>query len=328
MPTDRRLRRALLSDAAREWPNGTRSNSATRSNNNNLGGGCSELMRSYGLCKELRAPATRQTKHPFVFLHFSKCAGTSLLSSLKAGGWGYFSLYSGSSSRCGGGISNKCCWWRERVHNLTASGRQIRVLTQEPANEAPTVNNDGKLPIDPGFDATADFCADFAYLTVLRPPVDRTHSHMCERQVGFGNWQQPKNTFFAVRKELRDNYYVRSLGGVDAWRAPEGELRARHLRAAARTLASFDVVMTLATLGRDAGAQMHRVGLPGFKPQHAYARSRADNNMHSGLRPACDVPPTSSELNRLVSATWWDAILYEFASVLAARRSGLSGAAR
>ena len=86
--------------------------------------------------------------------------------------------------------------------------------------------------------------------------------------------------------------------------------------------------MTLATLGRDAGAQMHRVGLPGFKPQHAYARSRADNNMHSGLRPACDVPPTSSELNRLVSATWWDAILYEFASVLAARRAGLCGAAR
>lgn len=300
----------------------------TRSNN--LGGvACSELLRSHGLCKELRERATRHTKHhPFVFLHFSKCAGTSLLTSLQSGGWGYFSLYSGSSANCGGSVSNKCCWWRERAQNLTASGRQIRVLTQEPANEAPTVNNDGKLPIDPGFNAAADFCPDFAYLTVLRPPIDRTHSHMCERQVGFRNWQQPPIAFFAVRKELRDNYYVRSLGGVDAWAAPEGELRARHLRAAARTLASFDVVMTLATLGRDAGAQMHRVGLAGFKPPHTYARSRADNNMHSGPRPACDVPPTFGELNRLVSATWWDAILYEFASVLAARRSGLSGAAR
>jgi hypothetical protein len=35
------------------------------------------------------------------------------------------------------------------------------------------------------------------------------------------------------------------------------------------------------------------------------------------------VPPTAFELSRLVAACTWDAILYEFARTLAARRSKL-----
>ena len=87
--------------------------------------------------------------------------------------------------------------------------------------------------------------------------------------------------------------------------------------------------MTVPSLARDAPVQMARVGLPGFHWQHAFSRSRADNLQRAaagvGLRtlgrPSCDVPPTPAQLSRLVDATAWDAILYQFAQVLAARRT-------
>ena len=103
----------------------------------------------------------------------------------------------------------------------------------------------------------------------------------------------------------------------------------RHLQAAARTLARFDVVMTLATLAADAPVQMARVGLPGFRWSHARERSREDNldraqedlALQTAGRPSCDVPPSADQLRRIVAACAWDAVLYEFARVLAARRT-------
>ena len=134
-----------------------------------------------------------------------------------------------------------------------------------------------------------------------------------------------------MKTQLRDNYYVRALGGQEAWAAPEGGVRRRHLLSAARTLARFDVVMTVASLGRDAPVQMARVGLPGFRWPHAYDRSRADNlqraaalpsasrNLAPGTRLAlCDVPPTAAQRDDLVAACAYDAVLYECARVLAA----------
>ena len=200
------------------------------------------------------------------------------------------------------------------------------------------MTDDGVLLVDPGFDAAAgDFCDELAgYLTVLRGPIERTHSHMCERDANFARWQRaaPRPNPFAIRKELRDNYYVRSFGGAEAWTAPEGELRRHHLMAAARTLARFDVVMTVETLARDAPAQMHRVGLPGFRVRHAYERSRAENLKRATREPsqriagraACEVPPTAAELDRLVAACKWDSILYEFARLIAARRTAAGAA--
>ena len=81
---------------------------------------------------------------------------------------------------------------------------------------------------------------------------------------------------------------------------------------------------------------MGRVGLPGFAPRHVYSRSRSDNLHRAAKEPwlrargttmgtadsaACEVPPTAFELSRLIAACTWDAILYEFARTLAARRS-------
>ena len=163
----------------------------------------------------------------------------------------------------------------------------------------------------------------------------RVHSHMCEIGVDHRAWQQPKAVAGGVKRQLRDNYYVRSLGGAEAWEAPEGGLGERHLLAAARALSRFDVVMTVEALQQDARAQMGRVGLPGFAPRHVYSRSRSDNLHRAAKEPwlrargstdsadsaACEVPPTAFELSRLVAACTWDAILYEFARTLAARRS-------
>ena len=47
-----------------------------------------------------------------------------------------------------------------------------------------------------------------AYAVVLRPPIERTHSHMCEIGVNHTLWQAPRSRYPSVH--LRDNYYVRA----------------------------------------------------------------------------------------------------------------------
>ena len=72
-----------------------------------------------------------------------------------------------------------------------------------------------------------------------------------------------------------------------------------------------------------------RVGLPDYRWRQARERSREDNlararddrELQTAGRPSCDVPPTATQLRSLVEACRWDDILYEFASVLAARRT-------
>lgn len=343
------IERSLIREASREWPNGTTITESLSSSAADAVG-CSELLRQHGLCDPalLRlpdSPTPHALARPFVFLHFSKCAGTSLLAQLEPMGWQYYSLYLPQSvvtaartnhdgPACSASVSAKCCWWLERARNFSANRESVKVLTLEPANDAPSVSDDGRLGFEPGFDAPIDHCAGLlAYLTVLRPPMGRVHSHMCERAVGFQAWQRPlsqsASSAFAMRRQLRDNYYVRSLGGKSAWEAPEGGIRAEHLLTAAKTLALFDVVMTVPTLSRDAPKQMGRVGLPGFVPRHVYSRSRAENLQRAANEPkyriakraACQVPPTAAELKRLVAACAWDSLLYEFARKLAERRT-------
>lgn len=323
------------------WP------AMTSSPTPNLVGNCTELLQRHGLCDPelLRAPAPRlvyTNDKPFVFLHFSKCAGTSLIEPLSYMGYIDFSLKLprelSTAARCKAGVGLKCCWWRERLRNMSALDQKVKILTQEPANTARWVSLDDGAPrqvhaVDPGFDGARDFCAqDFAYLTVLRSPVERVRSHLCEIGVSLETWQAPERGIRGeVKRQLRDNYYVRSLGGPAAWEAPEGGVTRGHLLAAARTLARFDVVMTVATLSRDAPAQMGRVGLPGYSLKHLFARSRAENleraksKFGSWLRtagkPSCEVPPTRAQLDRLDKACALDAVLYEFARILAARRT-------
>jgi hypothetical protein len=168
-----------------------------------------------------------------------------------------------------------------------------------------------------------------ARATLRRWFAARPRRQMCERGEGFHKWQLPARSLLDVSTQLRDNYYVRSLGGHAAWNAPEGALRPQHLLAAARTLARFDIVMTVATLERDARAQMRRVGHADLRPRHIYERSRAENLQRAADNPryriaakaACEVPPTAAQLRQLVAASAWDAVLYEFARVLAARRT-------
>ena len=124
---------------------------------------------------------------------------------------------------------------------------------------------------------------------------------------------------------------MRSLGGPEAWEAPEGGLQTKHLQAAARSLALFDAVLTLEAIDEDAPAQMARVGLAGLGAwPRSFSRSRAENLQRAahmpalrsaGGRPSCDVPPTAEQLGRLVAASAWDAVLHEFARVLARRRT-------
>ena len=278
-----------------------------------------------------------------MFLHLSKCAGTSMLDTLAYRGFADFTLKLprglATASACGAAVSPKCCWWRERLHNMSLRGQQVKILQQEPANEVDWIDLDvaGRVArsTDPGFDAATDACPDdLAYLTVLRAPLARVKSHMCEIGAHCGMWLDPDvRRRGHVTTQLRDNYYVRALGGADAWRAAEGALERRHLLAAARTLAGFDVVMTVETLASDAPAQMGRVGLPGFQWRRGFARSRADNLQRATEAPwlrtagvaSCEVPPTATQLRRLVAASAWDAVLYEFARVLAARRTKAAG---
>ena len=334
------IARAIILNARREWPRKTGGNvlNLPRSTAINITESCTDSMRHYGLCDDalltLPPPRDALSQRPFVFLHFSKCAGTSLISHLSYLGYLYFSLFlprtvtSRSAAGCES-VAAKCCWWRERLSNLSASGRRPRLFVQEPGNEAPTVTDSGVLEIEPTFEASRDFCDDLSYLTVMRPPVERMHSHMCERGIGFREWQETKPGPLSVRMQIRDNYYVRSLGGPDAWNAQEGGLTRRHLHAAAKTLARFDVVMTVANIARDARAQMGRIGLPGFRWPRVYSRSRADNLNRAKDEPrlrtaglaSCEVPPTAAQLSRLVAACSWDAALYDFARVLADRRT-------
>ena len=333
----------LVYDAHREWPDIMNTNSSTTSPPVLPHGsmdGCTDRMQLYGLCDAslLQVPKPRPTssaarQRPFVFLHLSKCAGTSLVSQLSYLGYAHYSLFlppdlSRSSKGCGAAAS-KCCWWLERLGNMSAAGRNPRFLTQEPGNEAPTVSPSGVLEIDPAFDAARDLCAELSYVTVLRPPVARVASHMCERGISFDAWQDPRPGPLSVKLQLRDNYMVRSLGGARAWAAPEGTLGREHLLAAAQTLARFDVVMTVATIAKDSPAQMGRVGLPGFRWPREQSRSRAENlrraqhepGLRTSGRASCEVPPTMAQLERLVAASTWDAALYDFAKVLAARRT-------
>ena len=149
-------------------------------------------------------------------------------------------------------------------------------------------------------------------------------------------WQDPNPLWHPlaiahVTKQLRDNYMVRALGGADAWDAPEGGLRQRHLLAAARALSRFEIVLTLPTIATDAPVQLGEVlGLRGFQLPRTFGRSRAENLQRaeqsvlmrsSAGVPLCQVQPTAEQLTRLVAACAWDTVLYEFARVLAARRT-------
>ena len=358
---------SLVLDAAHEWGTPSRSNSTPARRRPD--GTCAERLRLHGLCDpsllRVPPPRTHKSRLPLVFLHFSKCAGTSIISSLEPMGATSFSLKlpaevtatpSAAGSACGAQVSRKCCWWRERLQNLSRSGGGVpAVLAQEPANTerwlaAPEQGGGGggggagsdkaagdfrvQTAVDPGFDGARDFCPaeDFAgYLTVLRHPVARVHSHMCEIGVGFRQWQATGDPGeWHVKKQLRDNYFVRALGGPAAWDAPEGGLRADHLLAAARTLARFDAVMTVETLRQDAAAQMSRLGRAGFRLPHAFSRSRGDNLERArkqtslqagGAVAACEVPPDAVQLSRLLAGVAWDAMLHEFATMLAARRT-------
>ena len=79
---------------------------------------------------------------------------------------------------------------------------------------------------------------------------------------------------------------------------------------------------------------MGRVGLRGYKWPHVTDRSRSYNlgraarkyathmRQPSG-RASCEVPPTTAQVGRLVAMCEWDAVLFEFARVLAARRTAV-----
>ena len=135
----------LVLDAAQEWKK-----PASKRVSANHNGSCSAQLHAHGLCDPslLRLPSTLRrprtvSQKPFVFVHLSKCGGTSLLSSLRP--TNSFSLQlpadvtattTEEGSTCGAHVSRKCCWWRGTLYNLSRSdGGVPRVLTQEPAND-------------------------------------------------------------------------------------------------------------------------------------------------------------------------------------------------
>jgi hypothetical protein len=200
--------KSLVQDAAQEWPSSflkashlaKASHSATSRRSDEDAAACSAVLRLHGLCDPelLRPPRVPSSpSRPFVFLHFSKCAGTSMMSGLDHLRQQPFSLRLppklSTASTCRAYESAKCCWWRERLLNLSASGEGLRILTQEPANDVnwleppPSGSHVGwrhVQAVDPGFDAATDVCDDLGYATVLRQPMPRVHSHMCEIGVG------------------------------------------------------------------------------------------------------------------------------------------------
>ena len=153
------LHAALMRVAAREWQAGPQRHSgpttggqasqlssvSTTASTSNASAMCTAILWHHGLCTPdlLRLPeakrAAESTSSPFMLLHLSKCAGTSLLSA-HAHAWYARDLpvAPSPSSACGIAVSAKCCWWRERLRSFSSPGPQHarpKVLTQEPANE-------------------------------------------------------------------------------------------------------------------------------------------------------------------------------------------------
>ena len=191
---------------------------------------CTPLLRHHGLCTTelLRLPPVKPEERPFVFVHLSKCGGTSLLSGLARQGLRAAAFERQlprtlpPNGRTCHESSQKCCWWAER---LRRNASNFKLLQTEPAN-AFNGQDPSTLRLvrhaEPGFEVSRDHCAFAAYVIVLRPPVERTHSHMCEVNANLSLWQNPnprRSPFdvASITKQLRDNYFVRALGGAEAW---------------------------------------------------------------------------------------------------------------
>jgi len=289
------------------------------------------LLKRAGLCTDelLQVPTRRWTtaKH-FFYLHLQKCGGTSVCETL-ADTLGPDKVNYGegklSDPNCnthpavlldkdvrGACDSEKdnCCVWRK-----VAEQTGYRMLAAESGSYYE------------GFDQK-DFCPRaFPYATMLRAPIERAHSWICEDNTDVVKFL--RNPFDPAPAK-RDNYMVRVF--ADAWGVEEGAIDETHLLKAAKALAAFDVVMTLDTAERD-GKQMAMVGLPDFKleftSKHAHDLNKDINDDHNvayfryskTAKPNCDEAPTQEQLEQLVGLNVMDALLYEFASVLAATRS-------
>ena len=203
---------SLILDAAREW-RGSKAESSRPPVPISSGDDCSPMLRQHGLCTAalLQPPAsTADSLRTYMLLvHLSKTGGTSLLSALARHGFDSRSFawempLALPPCATAGANCTRGCWWAERLRSYTAavlrsggftscagfgacprSKSKVRVLELEAGNarQVGVVNGQLARHAEPGFDAARDGClgvVGVAYATILRPPVARTHSHMCE----------------------------------------------------------------------------------------------------------------------------------------------------
>ena len=201
-------------------------------------------------------------------------------------------------------------------------------------------------PCRHGFDAALDMCPRFAYVVVLREPLSRIYSHMCQHRtsttmsqadvqlvlIALRNGTLPPARGLAWRfgPSAYDNYNVRSLAGGDAWLAPAGSLTEAHLRRATAALERFDVVLTLGSgVPEQLAAQLPCIAWA--QPQVAAALGAGSDQGAVGLAHAMDhsCPFASSSFATLFSAAQkrqlkhanrWDIALFAHSERLARRR--------
>lgn len=128
----------------------------------------------------------------------------------------------------------RCCRWRHAGH-MTAG-----ISFCEPGHWMGPCNH--------GFDPKLDLaCAGLQYGTIVRQPLDRIYSHMCQhhasrkdvlRAVRPGATQPKLPSMWRYGPSAYDNYFVRALAGGDAWLLPAGRIGAEHLARSARSSAS------------------------------------------------------------------------------------------
>lgn len=216
----------------------------------------------------------------------------------------------------------RCCRWRQAA--LAANG----IVFCEPGH--------WMGPCNRGFDSALDTCDNFEYATIMRPPIERIYSHMCQHGTNYSTVMRalepgrtpPKrrNEWFAGTSAF-DNYNVRALAGPLVWMLPAGSIDGEHLERAKKVLDRFRVVMTLDNLRKDTvqlGMLSHRsvsrLSTTGIVHASDYSCPVSSTTLANGFTP--------SERLQIEEANKWDLALYAYARKLAQKLTTLARRSR
>ena len=197
------------------------------------------------------APAFVGRRTPVYFLHISKSGGSTVCSIARS--------RNDSKNGCVAVRDKSPCWvkgtgpqWENTRKHDSLGCEATEALYAE--HNISWLSNEGFLggrtvkPLE-------SLCTGrLMYMTMLRNPFMRTHSHSQHREVDVLNKQAVNNAPFhtlsvgqkmIAHPPIFDNYMTRVLLGEGVYNLARGQLNATHLQAAKMQLARFDLVLSL-----------------------------------------------------------------------------------